>query len=116
MKEQWHAVCLAADIKDYMGVCALIGGLQIALFRVKDQFFAIDNFDPFSKASVISRGIVGDLKGRLVVASPVFKQHFDLETGLCMEDPSVRVNSYPVRFLYGLIEVATVPLVPNKVS
>ena len=49
------------------------------------------NLDPFSRANVLSRGIVGDLKGELVVASPVYKQHFSLRTGQCVEDPDVRV-------------------------
>jgi nitrite reductase (NADH) small subunit len=78
------------------GVCALVNGRQIAIFRVNDRIYAIDNFDPFSKANVLSRGIVGDLKGELVVASPVYKQHFSLTTGRCAEDPDVRVAVHPV--------------------
>jgi NAD(P)H-dependent nitrite reductase small subunit len=55
---------------------------------------AIGNHDPFSRANVLSRGIVGDLKGELVVASPVYKQHFSLASGRCLEDPSVRLQVY----------------------
>src|SRR5437870_5348326 len=76
------------------GVCALVNGRQIAIFRVNDRVYAIDNFDPFSKANVLSRGIVGDLKGELVVASPVYKQHFSLTTGRCIEDERVAVPVY----------------------
>ena len=80
------------------GVCALVGGRQVAVFRLDDDsVYALSNHDPFSRANVLSRGIVGDLKGEVVVASPVYKQHFSLATGQCLEDPDVRVPVFPVR-------------------
>jgi nitrite reductase (NADH) small subunit len=91
------AVCRLSDIVPNTGVCALVNGRQVAIFRVEDGLYAIDNYDPFSRANVLSRGIVGDLKGELVVASPVYKQHFSLKSGQCMEDPEVRVPVYAVR-------------------
>jgi nitrite reductase (NADH) small subunit len=99
-------VCRLEDIVPNTGVCALAGGRQIAVFRLDDdRLYAIDNHDPFSRANVLSRGIVGDLKGELVVASPVYKQHFSLVTGQCLEDPAVRLAVYPVRFEGGLVSV-----------
>ena len=94
----WKAVCRLHDIVPNTGVCALVAGRQIAVFRLDDDsLYAIDNFDPFSRANVLSRGIVGDLKGELVVASPVYKQHFSLASGQCLEDPEVRVAVFRVR-------------------
>jgi len=94
----WIAVCQLDDIVPNTGVCALVGGRQIAVFRLDDDsVYAIDNYDPFSHANVLSRGIVGDVKGELVVASPVYKQHFSLVSGACLEDPAIRVAAYPVR-------------------
>ena len=90
-------VCGLEDIVPDTGVCVLVGGEQVAVFRVGDQVFALGNRDPFSGANVLSRGIVGDLNGELVVASPVYKQHFSLLTGRCLEDASVRVPVYRVR-------------------
>ena len=93
-----HRVCRLEDILPYGGVCALVAGEQVAVFRVDDdRVFALGNRDPFSGANVLSRGIVGDLKGELVVASPVYKQHFSLLTGRCLEDESVSVPVYRVR-------------------
>ena len=70
------------DIVPNTGVCALANGRQVAMFRLDDDsLYAIGNHDPFSRANVLSRGIVGDLKGEVVVASPVYKQHFSLATG-----------------------------------
>lgn len=82
-------ICAFEDILDGTGVCALVGADQVALFRVRDELFAIDNFDPASGANVLARGIVGDLQGELVVASPVYKQHYSLRTGRCLEDDAV---------------------------
>jgi len=96
--KQWVAVCKLTDIVPNTGVCALVGGRQIAVFRLDDDsVYAISNHDPFSRANVLSRGIVGDMKGELVVASPVYKQHFSLVSGQCLEDPAVRVAVFPVR-------------------
>jgi NAD(P)H-dependent nitrite reductase small subunit len=96
--KQWVAVCKLTDIVPNTGVCALVGGRQIAVFRLDDDsVYAISNHDPFSRANVLSRGIVGDLKGELVVASPVYKQHFSLVSGQCLEDPAARVAVFSVR-------------------
>ncbi len=95
---EWVAVCRLEDIVPNTGVCALVGGRQVAVFRLDDgSVHAVDNHDPFSRANVLSRGIVGDVKGELVVASPVYKHHFSLATGQCLEDPGVRITVFPVR-------------------
>jgi len=102
----WVAVCRLADIVPNTGVCALVRGRQIAVFRLDDDsVYAIGNHDPFSRANVLSRGIVGDLKGELVVASPVYKQHFSLATGQCLEDPGVRLAVFPARIEGDTVQV-----------
>jgi NAD(P)H-dependent nitrite reductase small subunit len=98
-------VCLLEDIVPDTGVCALVSGEQVAIFRVQGDVFAIGNRDPFSGANVLSRGIVGDLKGELVVASPVYKQHFSLLTGRCLEDENVAVPVYAARIEEGFVLV-----------
>jgi len=106
----WVAVCQLDDIVPNTGVCALVGEHQVAVFRLDDDsVYAIDNHDPFSRANVLSRGIVGDLKGELVVASPVYKQHFSLATGECLEDPAVRVPVYRVRLDGSTVSVQYTP-------
>ncbi len=93
----WHTVCALEDIWPNMGVCALVEGRQIAIFRLQDnQLYAIDNYDPHSDANVLSRGIVGDLSGERVVASPIYKHHYQLRTGVCVEDASISLKTYPV--------------------
>lgn len=97
-------VCALDALQPGVGVCALVGGQQVALFRLRSgDVFAIANHDPFSGANVLSRGLTGDLKGRKVVASPLYKQHFDLATGECLEDPSVRLTTWPVQVIAGRV-------------
>ncbi len=100
-----HFVCGLDDILDGAGVCALVDGEQVALFRVGDEVFTVENRDPFSAANVISRGLVGDLGGQLVVASPVYKQHFNLRSGRCLEDEAVSLRTWPCGLLDGRIWV-----------
>jgi nitrite reductase (NADH) small subunit len=105
LQETWVDVCESHELLPGLGARALIDGEQVAIYRVGDGLYAIDAIDPFSKAAVLSRGIVGDLKGQLVVASPIYKQHFNLQTGACLEDDSVCVKTYPVREISGRIQI-----------
>jgi nitrite reductase (NADH) small subunit len=90
------------------GVAALLGDVQLALFRTHDgQVFAIGNQDPFSGANVMSRGIVGSRGDVPTVASPMFKQVFDLRTGVCLDDPDVSLPVYPVRIVDGQVVVGS---------
>ena len=105
--ETWTTVCELSALLPNVGVRALLGDSQVAVFKLSgsDEIFAIDAFDPFSNAPVLSRGIVGDVKGRLVVASPIYKQHFDLKTGQCLEDDSVAVRTFAVRVVDRQVQV-----------
>jgi nitrite reductase (NADH) small subunit len=105
--DEWQTVCDLEDIVPDTGVCALLGGTQVALVRVGEgaDVFAIGNFDPFSKAFVLSRGIVGDKGGVAKIASPIFKQSFDLRTGQCLDDPKISVPVWPARVRDGRVEV-----------
>lgn len=92
---QWTMVCRLVDLLPGAGTAATINNQPIAIFRLQDDsVFALDNVDPFSGASVMSRGIVGDIAGDPVVASPIYKQHFRLSDGSCVEDDSVSLASY----------------------
>jgi len=107
--DNWTAICTLDEIVPDTGVCALLNGRQVAVFRVgaeQPRVFAIDNFDPNSQAAVLSRGLVGSIGERIVVASPIYKQHFDLESGECLEAPAQSVASYPARIDAGQVWVA----------
>lgn len=104
---QWHPVCALTQILPATGVCALVNGEQIAIFRPRDdeQLYVISNIDPFAGASVLSRGIIAEHQDALWVASPLKKQRFRLSDGVCMEDASRNVAVWPVRVNAGQVEV-----------
>ncbi|MEQ8486821.1 MAG: nitrite reductase small subunit NirD [Pseudomonadales bacterium] len=92
-------VCAISDLVPGAGVGARLGETQVALFHLPEEtpaVYAIGNHDPIGGANVLSRGIVGDLGGELVVASPLYKQHFSLVTGRCLEDDAVAVPVFRV--------------------
>ncbi|HEJ7892381.1 TPA: nitrite reductase small subunit NirD [Serratia liquefaciens] len=105
---QWTTLCPISDILPGTGVCALIGDQQVAIFRpyADDQVFAISNIDPFTQASVLSRGLIAEHQGELWVASPLKKQHFRLHDGYCLEDDSRSVAHFASRVLDGMVQVA----------
>ena len=105
---RWVEVCNLERLSFDRGVCALVDGKQVALFRVApgDQLFAVSNYDPFSKAFVISRGIVGSKGDILKVASPLYKNAFCLRTGASLDDAKVRLRTYPTRVVGGRVQVA----------
>lgn len=105
-RQVWLDVCALDDIPVGCGAPALLAGRQVALVRSDDhRVYALSNYDPFSETFVIARGIVGDRGGCPKIASPIFKQSFDLRTGVCLDDPSVALTTYPVRVRAGRIEV-----------
>jgi NAD(P)H-dependent nitrite reductase small subunit len=105
--ERWHDVCALDDLVEGGGVAALACGRQVALFQVHGRIYALDNFDPASRANVLSRGLTGNLQGERVVASPIYKNHYVLASGRCVEDPTFNVSAYPTRVSEGrvLVEV-----------
>jgi len=103
---KWVDVCALDDLVPLYGGCALVQGRQVAIFYLnEDGLYAIDNYDPIGKANVLHRGIVGDINGEIVVASPLYKQHFSLITGQCLEIKEARVETYPVRIVAGRVHI-----------
>lgn len=103
----WTKVCQLNDILPNAGVCAFVEGKQIAIFRVEDHLYALSNYDPFSKANVLSRGILGSKGQTLTVASPLLKHRFDLKTGQYLDDPNIKVPTYRVKVDNGEVFVGT---------
>lgn len=95
----WNAVCTVDDLVPESGIAVWTEDGPVAVFFLPHRLpalFAISHTDPFSGTNVLARGITGDLNGEPVVASPLYKQHFNLKTGRCLEDNSVSVKIYPV--------------------
>jgi NAD(P)H-dependent nitrite reductase large subunit/NAD(P)H-dependent nitrite reductase small subunit len=107
----WYEVCNLDEITPNTGVAALIEDQQIAIFRVgqEQRVYALSNQDPFSLANVMARGILGDLQGERVVASPIYKQHFSLVTGRCLEEQDQKLLVFPTRIENGKVLVSPTP-------
>ncbi len=106
--QMFEQICDINDIVPGTGVCALVSGQQVAVFRPteEEEVFAISNTDPFAQSNVLSHGLIGEHKGELWVASPLKKQHFNLATGVCMEDERFNVKSYQTRVNSGIVEIS----------
>jgi nitrite reductase (NADH) small subunit len=104
---EWVDVCAESDLNAGTGVCALIGKEQVAVFKVRkdNSVFAVSNYDPIGKANVLSRGITGSIGEEIVVASPLYKQHFSLSTGVCIEDENQKIKIFASRINKGVIQV-----------
>ena len=106
----WTAACRYDFLIPNRGVGVLLAdGTQAALFRLDDgTLHAVGNIDPFSGAAVMSRGIVGDRGGRATVQSPIKKQAFGLDDGICLDDADVALPVYPTRITAdGQVEIGT---------
>ncbi|MET0379026.1 MAG: nitrite reductase small subunit NirD [Spongiibacteraceae bacterium] len=103
----FYSACKLSDLVENSGVCALINGQQVAIFYLPKEtpaVYVLDNWDPIGAANVLYRGILGDVQGQLVVASPLYKEHFSLTTGKCLEkDYAVRV--WPVEIQGDTVKV-----------
>ena len=100
------------------GVAVLLGDRQVAIFLVPEtdeqgtlhmRIYAVDHHDPFSGANVIARGIVGSRGDRTTVASPIYKQVFDLATGECLTEEG-RLDTWPVRVRDGVVHLGVDPV------
>lgn len=103
----WTQVCELKDLFPSTGVCALVEGKQVAIFRPSEesQVYAINNMDPFARSNVLSRGVICQHQEQLWVASPLKKQRFNLLDGSCLDNAEVSVEAYKARVTNGFVEV-----------
>ena len=99
-------LCALGDIAPNTGLGAWAAGRQVATFKINDALYAISNRDPFSGTARLSRGRVSERFGRAIVTAPDSAQDFDLRTGECLTDPSVRIPVYRVRKLDGRVVIS----------
>ncbi|OYN80717.1 nitrite reductase small subunit NirD [Mycolicibacterium sphagni] len=103
----WTPACELRSLLAGRGVAVLLpDGAQAALFKLADgTLAAVGNIDPFGRAAVMSRGIVGDRRGEPTVASPLLKQVFSLVDGRCLDDESHALPVYDVRVVDGFVQI-----------
>lgn len=102
----WHPVCPLDRLEPLWAEAALVAGEQVAVVRLpSDEVVAVSHWDPYADAPVMARGIVGSRQGRPTLASPLHKQVYDLATGECLTDPTLRLATFAVRVRDRIVEV-----------
>ncbi|GAC33845.1 nitrite reductase small subunit NirD [Paraglaciecola polaris] len=108
--KNWTDICNLGDLVDNSGVCALVNGEQVAIFKIKQRdetyYYAISNWDPIGKANVLYRGLIGSVADKTVVISPLFKQRYCLASGECLDDEQRQVNVFGVRVEGNKVQLA----------
>ncbi|MGK3141100.1 nitrite reductase large subunit NirB [Pantoea sp. C2G6] len=108
--EPWSAVCTLESIPPQAGIGARLGSERVALFRFGDALYALEDREPGSEASVLSRGILGDVGGEPVVISPLYKQRIRLRDGQSLDNPQQQLRCWPVKLEAGQVWLANRPL------
>ncbi|MGM0449753.1 MAG: nitrite reductase small subunit NirD [Pseudomonadota bacterium] len=106
---EWTHLGSKADLVAGAGIGARLGDRQVAIFHIPEleqSLFAVDNYCPISGVNIIARGIVGDIEGEPVVATPLYKKHFSLLDGRCLEDEKHQLATYTARVEEGNVLVA----------
>ncbi|MBE3674254.1 nitrite reductase small subunit NirD [Pseudoalteromonas distincta] len=115
----WHNIGTIDNLVANSGVCALVNNQQVAIFYIPQNptaVFALSNYDPIGKANVLSRGIIGSIDNKLVVASPLYKQHFCLETGECLEAEAIHLPVFNAKIEDGSVFISSEPKVTTAVA
>ena len=112
--KSWRTICDASDLVKDSGISALIANAtgedeQIAIFHIprsEEKIYAVGNYDPIGKANVLYRGLVGCIDDEPVVSSPLYKQHYSLKTGRCLQEEltiavyDIRIENEQVQLFY----------------
>jgi nitrite reductase (NADH) small subunit len=103
----WIDVCDTSDIAPNTGVCAKVEQTQVAIFYLhpENEVRSLNNFDPIAKANILARGMLAEVQGKRVVASPLYKQHFCLQSGVCLQDKKHQVETYQTRIKDGKVQL-----------
>lgn len=103
----WNTICKESDLTPGVGICALHQGQQVAIFKSQDgtKLFAVSNYDPVGEANVMSRGLIGSAGDELFVASPLYKERYNLETGVCLDNDALSLKTFSVRAEQGAIQL-----------
>jgi len=106
----WTDICDVGELQPFAGVAALVDDTQLALFYLpgtnRDEVFAIGNHDPMAaNTAVLASGIIADIDGEPTVASPLYKHHYRLRDGVCLESPEHSAGCRPARIVAGRVQL-----------
>lgn len=89
----WHFAANAGDVEDDVPSLVIVGDRQIALCRLDDSFYAIDNICSHEHACFTDGFIEGDQ-----VECPLHQARFHIPTGKALTAPATEdLKTYPVK-------------------
>lgn len=96
---KWKNAGKVSDFPEEGGACVLINDEQIAVynFTSKRKWYATQNLCPHKQEMILSRGMIGDVKGEPKVACPFHKKQFSLNSGACLTGEDYEIKTYPVK-------------------
>lgn len=92
MTTNWHSVGKLAELKSKISKYAEVAGKEIAVFCLKGELFAVDNFCPHRGGPLFR----GNIEPGPSVRCPLHGWHFDLNSGNCLNMPQAKVSTFPV--------------------
>lgn len=101
MSPDWIDAAAHDDLWDGSGTSVVLNGREVALFRVGDAAYAIDNLCSHGQARLCDGFVEGH-----EIECPLHQGRFDLRTGQASAEPAVEpVKTYPVRIAGGRVYV-----------
>ena len=97
---QFHTVCRTDEVHAGEGKTVAVGNKLIAVFRVGEEFHAIDDACPHMGASLAG----GHLENNIVTC-PWHAWRFRVTDGAWADNPRVKTNCSPVRVADGALQV-----------
>ncbi len=98
--EGFNKVCAELELKDRIGKRFFVDDVEIALFKVDGNIYALSNICPHQKTHLIHEGFIEDGK----VTCPVHGWQFELQTGNLSKDRK-GLTSYEVIVVEGDVYV-----------
>lgn len=89
-----HTVCRVGELKDGESGAVTINQKVIAIFRVGDRYYAIDDTCPHMGASLSGGHVEGE-----VVTCPWHYWRFRLDDGAWADNPRIKIGCYPVHIV-----------------
>ena len=106
---KYAKVMKVEDLKTGKSVIISVGNNEIALFNYKGKYYAVTNKCPH-KGSPLGEGRIEEG----VLICPGHEWRFDLNNGNCMQNPYMKIFSYPVRVKKEHIYLGLEPIVEEE--
>jgi len=91
-KTEFFEVGRTPDLVPGRSRVVYLRGIEIALFNVNGEFYAVDNLCPHEGGPLVA-GMIGGM----VLTCPWHRWQFDLKTGRSPVNPAIQVQTYPVQ-------------------